>query len=144
MKELEPKMDCQPDQIATYLDNELSGAALEDFEAHMKTCSSCRAELRMQQQLLCTLDAAFRSGVELPTDFTRIVKARAESDVRGMREKTERRRALQVTALLAAASAMAYSGGSSQIGRTSIDPSLAAGILAAVSIASSRSRASIR
>ena len=104
MKELEPKMDCQPDQIATYLDNELSGAALEDFEAHMKTCSSCRAELRMQQQLLCTLDAAFRSGVELPTDFTRIVKARAESDVRGMREKSERRRALQVTALLAAAS----------------------------------------
>ena len=42
------------------------------------------------------------------------------------------------------ASAIAYSAGSSQIGRTSIEPSVAAGIFAAVSIASSRSRASIR
>ncbi len=97
-------MDCQPDQIAAYLDDELSGVARENFEAHLKTCSSCQAELRTQQQLLCTLDAAFRTGVELPRDFTRIVKARAESDVSGMRQKSERRRALQVTTILAAAS----------------------------------------
>src|SRR5437667_11952825 len=104
MKELEHKMDCQPDQIAAYLDNELSGATLQDFEAHLKRCSSCQIELRTQQQLLCTLDAAFKTRFDLPSDFTRIVKARAESDVSGMRQKTERRRALQVTAMLAAAS----------------------------------------
>ena len=102
MSDLSHDKQCQAEQVAAYLDGELSEAALESFEAHLKTCASCAAELRTQRQLLCTLDAAFGSrSFELPHDFTRVVKAHAESDVSGMRKRSERRRAVQLSAILA-------------------------------------------
>ena len=56
----------------------------------------------MQRQLLCTLDFAFSErSFELPRNFSRVVAAHAESDLGGMRKKSERRRALQLCALLA-------------------------------------------
>ncbi|HEY6045385.1 MAG TPA: hypothetical protein VIU65_02210, partial [Pyrinomonadaceae bacterium] len=63
------------------------------------------AELRRQRQLLCTLDAAFTqsSRFALPQDFTRVVAAHAENDLSGVRHKSERRRALQLCAVLALA-----------------------------------------
>lgn len=93
--------NCEREPIAAYLDGELSGGILADFETHLDACSACRSELRNQQQLLCTLDTAFGDAFDLPEDFTRMVKARAESDVRGVREKHERRRAFQLTIILA-------------------------------------------
>jgi len=102
MNDLSHDNQCQAEQVAAYLDGELNGAALEDFEAHLKPCASCAAELRTQRQLLCTLDAAFGPrSFELPHDFTRVVKAHAESAVSGIRKKGERRRALQLSAILA-------------------------------------------
>jgi hypothetical protein len=94
---------CQFQDVAAYLDGELSGALLQNFEAHLQTCATCAAELRSQRQLLCTLDVAFNESVEfqLPQDFTRVVAAHAESDLSGMRRKGERHRALQVCAILA-------------------------------------------
>ena len=94
---------CQLEEVAAYLDGELSGETLRNFEAHLKTCRDCAEELRTQRQLLCTLDVAFNdsSSFELPHDFTRVVTAHAESDLSGMRRKGERRRALQVCAVLA-------------------------------------------
>ena len=94
---------CQLEDVAAYLDGELDGAALETFEAHLKSCADCAAELRVQRQLLCTLDFAFNGSrpFELPRDFTRVVAAHAENDLSGMRKWSERRRALQMCAVLA-------------------------------------------
>lgn len=94
--------DCRTEDVAAYLDGELDGAASESFEAHLKVCAPCVTELRTQRQLLCTLDFAFSEpSFELPRDFSRVVAAHAESDLSGMRKKSERRRALQLCALLA-------------------------------------------
>ena len=94
--------ECRTEDAAAYLDGELDGAASQTFEAHLKTCARCATELRMQRQLLCTLDFAFSErSFELPRNFSRVVAAHAESDLRGMRKKSERRRALQLCALLA-------------------------------------------
>ena len=94
--------ECRTEDVAAYLDGELDGAASESFEAHLKTCARCTTELRMQRQLLCTLDFAFSEPLfELPRNFSRVVAAHAESDLSGMRKKSERRRALQLCALLA-------------------------------------------
>jgi len=97
--------DCQRDSIGAYLDRELNQTAVRDFEAHLKTCDSCAAELRAQQQLLCTLDAAFSPTIDVPDEFARIVKTRAESDFGGVRHKRERRRAAQLVIVLSLASA---------------------------------------
>ena len=94
--------ECRTEDVVSYLDGELDGAASDSFEAHLKTCVLCATELRMQRQLLCTLDFAFNEpSFELPRNFSRVVAAHAESDLSGMRKKSERRRALQLCALLA-------------------------------------------
>jgi len=96
---------CPVEDVAAYLDGELSGAAQENFEAHLSTCARCAAELSTQRQLLCTLEAAFNrsSRFDLPQNFTRVVAAHAESDLKGVRDKRERRRAFQLCAMLALA-----------------------------------------
>jgi len=97
------EIGCQLEDVAAYVDGELTGAALEDFEAHLRSCGACADELRTQKQLLCTLDVAFNDSrsFELPREFSRLVTARAESDLRGVRRKRERRRALKLCAALA-------------------------------------------
>jgi anti-sigma factor RsiW len=94
---------CQLEDVAAYLDGELSDTAQETFEEHLKSCADCTVELRVQRQLLCTLDFAFNESrrFELPRDFTRVVAAQAENDLSGMRKWSERRRALQLCAILA-------------------------------------------
>ena len=94
---------CQLEDVAAYLDGELSAAGVNRFEDHLKSCVDCATELRAQRQLLCTLDVAFNGtrSFQLPHNFTRIVTARAESDLSGMRNKHERRRALKLCAVLA-------------------------------------------
>ena len=96
---------CPTEDVAAYLDGELSLAATEDFEAHLADCADCKAELLTQRQLLCTLEAAFNGSRQfnLPANFTRVVAAHAESNLRGVRNKTERWRSLQLCALLALA-----------------------------------------
>lgn len=94
---------CQVEDVAAYVDGELSGLPLDRFEAHLKSCTDCAEELRAQRQLLCTLDVAFGNSrsFNLPKNFTRVVTARAESDLTGMRNKRERRCALQLCIALA-------------------------------------------
>ena len=97
------RIGCQLEEVAAYLDGELSAAAVATFEEHLKSCPDCPAELRNQRQLLCTLDFALHEprSFELPRDFTRVVAAHAENDLSGMRQWRERRRALQLCAALA-------------------------------------------
>lgn len=102
MNDLSHDHECRTEDVAAYLDGELDGAASESFEAHLKTCACCATELRAQRQLLCTLDLAFSErSFELPRNFSRVVATHAESDLSGMRKKSERRRAFQLCALLA-------------------------------------------
>jgi predicted anti-sigma-YlaC factor YlaD len=94
---------CELEDVAAYLDGELSTEKAAEFEAHLEACRDCAAELRTQRQLLCTLEVAFNDSrsFELPADFTRVVTAHAESDLSVMQRKGERRRAFQVCAVLA-------------------------------------------
>jgi len=94
---------CELEDVAAYLDGEMNGDELLNFENHLKTCADCATELRTQRQLLCTLDVTFNDSTsfKLPHDFTRVVTAHAGSDLSGMRDKSERRRAVQVCAVLA-------------------------------------------
>ncbi len=105
---------CPREEIAAYLDGELDGEALTSFEAHLEQCRDCATELRSQRQLLCTLEAAFGDNghIKLPENFTRVVAAQAENDMRGLGHKGERRRALQLCAVLLLA-AFALLGGAS-------------------------------
>src|SRR3954451_4639008 len=97
---------CQLEDVAAYIDGELSQAGANRFEDHLKSCLDCADELRAQRQLLCTLDVAFNGSrsFQLPHNFTRVVTARAENDLNGMRNKGERRRALKLCAMLAVTS----------------------------------------
>ncbi len=103
MNEIDSRDACQLEDVAAYLDGELSGAALLRFEDHLKSCTDCDSELREQRQLLCTLESAFSDSraFDLPNNFTRVVTARAENDLSGVRNRREGRRALQLCAALA-------------------------------------------
>ena len=94
---------CQLEDVAAYLDGELTGVALDAFEQHVRSCAGCAVELRTQRQLLCTLDVAFNDArsFHLPNNFARVVTAHAENDLTGMRNRRERQRALQLCAVLA-------------------------------------------
>ena len=91
-------------QVAAYLDGQLESSAISDFETHVAGCQPCRAELTAQRQFLCELDSALTTTEEIsiPKNFARIVSARAESDMRGVRDGGERRRALVVCLVLGA------------------------------------------
>jgi anti-sigma factor RsiW len=92
---------------AAYLDGELDAPASEDFDRHTRSCADCSATLLEQRRLLCLLDTAFdetfEQRVTLPEGFTRQLKARAQNDLRGVRDAGERRRAIKICAVLFAA-----------------------------------------
>ena len=87
-----------PANVSAYLDGQLDFAAIDEFEAHVAACQPCRAELNAQRQFLCELDSVLSTpkDISIPKDFARIVSARAESDMSGVRTGGERRRALLV------------------------------------------------
>lgn len=93
--------------VAAYLDGELDERAGARFERHTKTCAPCATALREQRRLLCVLDAAFGDAqrqIQLPANFTEVVKARAQSDMSSVRRGSERKRAALFSAGLAALS----------------------------------------
>ena len=96
---------CKLEQISAYLDDELEGLALAEFEAHLSDCSRCKAEITEQQLLLGTLNSLFnhKSELTLPGNFARVVAVNAESDMSGMRNSIEHRKALRLCGVLALA-----------------------------------------
>lgn len=105
MSAINDRSNCQSDQIAAYLDGELDDVVCALIEEHLKQCSSCNAEMSEQRFLLRTLDSTFgrSSSLPLPNDFARLVAARAESDMSGVRDRHEHRVALRLCAVLAVA-----------------------------------------
>ena len=94
---------CNSSVIAAYIDGELEDGPRILFEEHVESCSPCRAELQAHRLFMCELDAvmAQRMDVEVPANFSRVVAARAESDMSGVRSFAERRKALSFCVILA-------------------------------------------
>ena len=96
---------CERDLFAAYVDGELDARLTALFEEHVESCSSCRAELRAHRMFVCELDAALTDSVEIPVpaNFSKMVAARAASDMRGVRTRSEHRKALSICMVLALA-----------------------------------------
>jgi anti-sigma factor RsiW len=94
--------DCPRIEIAAYIDGELSPREELALELHLAGCAVCSTELNEQKKLLCALDFALENEeeIELPENFTKVIVATAESNVRGLRCPRERNRALTVCAAL--------------------------------------------
>lgn len=87
---------CKRERIAAFIDGELDAAACSALEAHLFECAACASELRQQQLFMCELDAALTNTAELevPANFARTIAVRAESDMSGVRDRSEHKRAL--------------------------------------------------
>ncbi|MEP6849019.1 MAG: zf-HC2 domain-containing protein [Acidobacteriota bacterium] len=96
------KFDCPSEEIASYIEGELSPVREIELEMHFAGCETCSAELNLQKKFLIALDHALESEkqIELPVNFTKVVVANAESRVSGLRRRSERFNALFVCAAL--------------------------------------------
>ena len=103
---------CRTEEIVAYLDGELDASSLARLEQHLEDCPECAAELRAQQCLHQELNFALidEPALEMPKNFAQLVAARAQSDMSGVRAPRERRRALRLCGVLAAASFMLLGG----------------------------------
>lgn len=96
-------MSCERNLIAAYIDGELEADVTVLFEEHLESCAPCRAELRAYRVFVCELDAALTDSGEIPVppEFSRLVAARASSDMSGVRTRSENRKALSICVMLA-------------------------------------------
>jgi len=94
---------CERNLIAAYVDGELEENVTLLLEEHFESCAPCRAELRAHRLFVCELDAALTNSGEIPVpaEFSRMVAARASSDMRGVRTRSENRKALTICIILA-------------------------------------------
>lgn len=93
---------CETADIAAYIEGDLELSARSGLEQHLQQCEPCARELQQQQLFICELDSAFRSPFDLavPANFAHVVAVKAESDMRGVRNTAEHKRALQFCILL--------------------------------------------
>jgi anti-sigma factor RsiW len=96
---------CPKERVAAYLDGMLDAEAVQLFEQHLYDCTFCNAELNEQRRFILALDSALAvtSNLPLPQNFIRIVTARAESDLSGLRDRLEHKRAARFCLILACA-----------------------------------------
>lgn len=94
---------CERNLFAAYVDGELEADVTALFEDHLESCAPCRSELRAHRLFVCELDAALTETGEIPVpaEFSRMVAARASSDMRGVRTRSENRKALGICMILA-------------------------------------------
>ena len=93
---------CDERVIAAYIDGELEPANRILVEQHLDGCDDCRGELQAHQLFVCELDSVLtHTDVAVPADFSRVVAARATSDMRGIRSASENKKALLFCLILA-------------------------------------------
>jgi len=94
---------CDRGLVGTYVDGELDADLTRLFEDHLESCADCRFELRAHRLFVCELDAAMGDSVEVPVprDFSKIIATRATIDMRGVRTRSEHRKALTICLILA-------------------------------------------
>jgi anti-sigma factor RsiW len=107
---------CDRSLVGAYVDGELDADLTSLFEDHLESCADCRFELRAHRFFICELDAAMagRNEVPVPADFSRMVATRATTDMRGVRSRSENRKALTICMILAL-------GGFALIGATALN-----------------------
>jgi len=100
-----PDYNCDPESIGAFIEGDLDPDARGALEAHFAACTTCASELQSQQQFMCELESVLSASEELPVpnNFAKVVAVRAESDMRGLRNKTEHRKALRLCLILAVA-----------------------------------------
>ncbi len=93
---------CETENIAAYIDGELEPGRRAALEEHLKQCAECAADLQAQRVFMCELDSALASPFELavPPNFAQVVAVRAASDMRGVRDAAEHKRALRFCIVL--------------------------------------------
>lgn len=93
---------CPREEIAAYVDGEISPREELELEMHFAGCKICAEELNSQKQLLCALDSFCLNEreIELPENFTKVIVTTAESNVSGLRRPQERRKALFICSAL--------------------------------------------
>ncbi len=94
---------CDQNLVGAYVDGELDADLTSRFEDHLESCADCQFELRAHRLFVCELDAAMTSNDEIPVprDFSRIIAMRATTDMRGVRTRSEHRKALTICVILA-------------------------------------------
>jgi predicted anti-sigma-YlaC factor YlaD len=94
--------ECPRDELAAYIDGELSSREELELEIHLANCQTCAVELNEQKKLLCVLDFALEGErkIELPENFTKVIIANAQSNVSGLRSPGERFKAISVCSVL--------------------------------------------
>lgn len=82
---------CPLDDIAAYVDGEMSAKAAEKLEMHIAACPACARSLMEQRQFLAALSASLNSGssIDLPSNFAKRIVTNAESSVSGVRRPYE-------------------------------------------------------
>lgn len=104
MENINAHINCNNENITAYLDEEMTADDIVCFENHISICKSCADELQTQKRIFNELDFAFDSQKELlplPLNFTKVIKANAESDMNGLRQHEEKSRALRLCFVLA-------------------------------------------
>lgn len=93
---------CETEKIFAFIDGDLEATASQELEEHITHCDRCASELQAQRLFMCELDSAFANPFELsvPTNFARVVAVRAESDMSGVRERAEHKKALRFCVIL--------------------------------------------
>ena len=94
---------CDRGLVGAYVDGELDADLSVLFEDHVESCADCRFELRAHRLFVCELDASFNNSEEIPVprDFSKIIATRATTDMRGVRTRSENRKALTICLVLA-------------------------------------------
>lgn len=102
MREISETQSCPRDDIAAYVDGELSSDAAADLERHIEACAICSRSLVQHRQFLAALSTSLEAGdqIDLPDDFTKKVVTNAESRVTGLRRPHEMFTAVFICAAL--------------------------------------------
>lgn len=104
---------CDQNLAGAYVDGELDADVTVLFEDHLKSCADCQFELRAHRLFVCELDAAMTDEMPVPRDFSHIIATRATTDMRGVRTRSENRKAFTICVILAL-------GGSALLGVTAL------------------------
>jgi anti-sigma factor RsiW len=93
---------CETENIAAYIEGDLEPDLHAALEEHIKQCARCASELQAQRLFMCELDSALASPFNLavPPNFAQVVAVRAESDMRGVRDSSEHKKALRFCIIL--------------------------------------------
>jgi anti-sigma factor RsiW len=107
---------CDAALIAAYVDGELETDARLSLEQHLEHCRNCQGELQVHRIFICELDSVLAQPavVDVPQDFSRMVAARATSDMSGLRSASENKKALAFCVILAV-TALALTSNASRV-----------------------------